>query len=89
MFGYTAWILVYLLAMDSEVPVVELIGRGACIAAQYISTAGVINGYIFGASIALIRKDSFLNTVCNSIWDKIKFGIVKSFQKEKRKVFSQ
>ena len=67
-FGYTAWILVYLLAMDSEVPVVELIGRGVCVAAQYISTAGVINGYIFGA---LIRKDSFLNTVCYSIWDKI------------------
>ena len=71
MFGYTAWILVYLLAMDSEVPVVELIGRGVCVAAQYISTAGVINGYIFGASIALIRKDSLLHAVCYSIQEKV------------------
>ena len=70
-FGYTAWILVYLLAMDSEVPVVELIGRGVCVAAQYISTAGVINGYIFGASIALIRKDSLLHAVFYSIMSAI------------------
>ena len=49
--GYTAWIQFILMAIDTDLPLVEKIGERYCYVSQYPSTFGVIHGIGGGSSM--------------------------------------